>query len=183
MSLSSHIVAPSIRQSPLPHRLAYKQTQLAIMMTNQHKYLCPSSFTLALPTARSLCVGHCASSQNIVIALHKQPSGPVMSPKHQWLLMSAVNQVYSRQRSGINIEAYGVLIQVLVLARWPTCFVNVLCVISSNRNCLFVAETKHEFEVMEDLFGLKVTCWKWKLSYHKLPDILLAGTTWSWEVN
>lgn len=33
--------------------------------------------------------------------------------------MSAVNQVYSRQRSGINIEAYDVPIQVLVLAQ-PT---------------------------------------------------------------
>lgn len=115
-SLSSHLLAPSIRHSPLPHRLACKQTQLAIMMTNQPKYLCPLSFTLALPTARPLlfcffpcgspCAGHRSHSQTIVIALHIHLSAPIMSPKHHWLLMSAEDSVYGCQRSGINIGAY-----------------------------------------------------------------------------
>lgn len=32
-----------------------------------------------------------------------------MSPKHQWLLMSAENQVYGCEKSGINMEAYRML--------------------------------------------------------------------------
>lgn len=57
----------------------------------------------------SLCGSHRTRSQTVVIALHKHPSAMVMSPKHQWLLMSTENQVYGWQRAGINIEAYSVL--------------------------------------------------------------------------
>lgn len=88
--MSSHSLSPSILQSPLPHQRTRKQTQLAVMMTNQPKYLCPSSFTLARPTSRStlflygsLCSGHLTRSQTVVIALHKHTSALVMSPKHQ----------------------------------------------------------------------------------------------------
>lgn len=36
------------------------------------------------------------------------------------------------QRSGINIDAH----DVRMWARWPTCAVNAMCVVSANRKCV-----------------------------------------------
>lgn len=73
LSLFSHFLNPSRRLPP--------QTQLAITMTNQPKYLHPSMFTLGPPTARfkflffyaPLCIGHWICSQTIIITLLNKP--------------------------------------------------------------------------------------------------------------
>lgn len=143
VSLSTHFLASSILQSPLPHRLACKQTQLAIMMTNQPKYLCPLSFTLALTTARSvlflygsLCGSHLTRSQTVVIALHKHTSAPVMSPKHRLTFNVRREPSLWLAEEWYKHRSLRVLVSIFVWACRPTCSVNVMCVVSSSGKCV-----------------------------------------------